>query len=94
MTAARAAAIGRSVGRNHQTGMLIEQMAMRQGYDVHVVKPLRKCWKGKDGKITAEELETVTGYHGRSCQDARDAALLAWVYAGLPIRVRASPRRI
>lgn len=94
MSAARAAAIGRSVGRNHQTGMLIEQMARRQGYDVRVVKPLRKHWRGKDGKITAEELETVTGYHGRSCQDARDAALLAWVYAGLPIRVRASPRRI
>lgn len=94
MSAASAAAIGRSVGRNHQTGMLIEQMARRQGYDVRVVKPLRKCWKGKDGKITAEELEMVTGYHGRSCQDARDAALLAWVYAGLPVRVRAraSPR--
>lgn len=94
MSAARAAAIGRSVGRNHQTGMLIKQMARRQGYDVHVVKPLCKHWKGKDGKITAEELETVTGYHGRSCQDARDAALLAWVYAGLPVRVRAraSPR--
>ena len=35
-----------------------------------------------------QELVMVTGYHGRSCQDARDAALLAWVYAGLPVRVR------
>lgn len=94
MTAARAAAIGRSVGRNHQTGMLIEQMARRQGYDVRVVKPLRKCWRGKDGKITAKELQAVTSYAKRCNQDARDAVLLAWVYAGLPVRVRASPRQI
>lgn len=93
MTVARAAAIGRSVGRNHQTGMLIEQMARRQGYDVHVVKPLRKCWRGKDGKITAKELQAVTGYAKRCNQDARDAALLAWVYAGLSVSVRASPRQ-
>lgn len=82
MTAARAAAIGRSVGRNHQTGMLIEQMARRMGYDVHVVKPLRKCWRGKDGKITDKELQAVTSYAKRCNQDARDAVLLAWVYAG------------
>lgn len=96
MTVARAAAIGRSVGRNHQTGMLIEQMARRQGYDVRVVKPLRKCWRGKDGKITAKELQAVTSYAKRCNQDARDAVLLAWVYAGLPVRVRAraSPRQI
>lgn len=96
MTVARAAAIGRSVGRNHQTGMLIEQMARRQGYDVRVVKPLRKCWRGKDGKITAKELQSVTSYAKRCNQDARDAVLLAWVYAGLPVRVRAraSPRQI
>lgn len=94
MTVARAAAIGRSVGRNHQTGMLIEQMARRQGYDVRVVKPLRKCWRGKDGKITAKELQDVTSYAKRCNQDARDAVLLAWVYAGLPVRVRASPRQI
>ena len=94
MTAARAAAIGRSVGRNHQTGMLIEQMARRQGYDVRVVKPLRKQWRGKDGKITAKELQAVTSYAKRCNQDARDAVLLAWVYAGLPVRARASPRQI
>lgn len=96
MTVARAAAIGRSVGRNHQTGMLIEQMARRMGYDVRVVKPLRKCWRGKDGKITAKELQAVTSYAKRCNQDARDAVLLAWVYAGLPVRVRAraSPRQI
>lgn len=44
-------------------------------------------WQGKDGKITAEELQHITGYDRRTNQDARDAALLAWVYGGLPLKM-------
>lgn len=75
-----AAQVGRSVGMNHQTGILIEQMARHMGLDVRLQRPLKKTWRGRDGKITAEELQRVTGYDGRSNQDARDALLLAWFY--------------
>lgn len=85
---AKAAAIGRSVGMNHQTGILIAQMCEAYGLPYEVVKPLPKHWKGKDGKITAEELAYFTGYTKRTNQDERDAILLAWVHAGLPIRVK------
>ncbi len=88
MTPARAAAIGRSVGMNHQTGLLIAQLCEDYGLPYEVVKPLPKHWKGKDGKITQEELEYFTGYTKRTNQDERDAILLAWTYAGLPIRVK------
>lgn len=75
-----AAQVGRSVGMNHQTGMLIEQMARSYGLEVRLQRPLTKCWRGHDGKITAEELKRLTGYDGRTNQDARDALLLAWTY--------------
>lgn len=88
MSLSKAAEIGRATGRNHQTGMLIEQMCEHMGLEHETVKPLKKCWQGKDGKITAEELKAITGYHARTNQDARDAALLAWYHAGLPIRVK------
>lgn len=89
--AARAAKIGRSTGMNHQTGMLIQQMCDHHGIRNKVVKPLKKCWKGKDGKITQAELEayTVHGKLPRTNQDQRDAILLALVTAGLPLRAKA-----
>lgn len=87
MSLAKSCEIGRGVGRNHQTGMLIEEMCRYCGISYDVVKPLKKCWHGNDGKITAEELTAFTGWHARTSQDARDAALLAWVHAGLPIRI-------
>ena len=79
---------GYQVGRNHETGMKIIEMAKHYGFQVEEVKPLRKCWRGTDRKITAEELASFTGYRGRSTQDARDACLLAWSAANLPIVVR------
>lgn len=88
MSAQKAAAIGRSVGRNHQTGMLIAEMCDAMGIPYEVVKPLVKTWVGKDGKITADELAYFTGHTKRTSQDERDAALLAWNYAGLPIKVK------
>jgi hypothetical protein len=48
---------------------------------------LRKIWKGTDGKITQDELEQITGIKGKTNQDGRDAALLAWVFAELPIQI-------
>lgn len=84
----KAAAIGRSVGMNHQTGRLIVEWCRAKGYPVQEHHPLRKCWRGRDGKITQEELQAVTGLKlPRMNQDARDALLLAWVYAGNPLRV-------
>lgn len=85
---AKAAAMGRNVGMNHQTGMLLVQMCEMYKIPYEVVKPLPKHWAGPDEKITAEELKYFTGYSKRTNQDERDAILLAWNYAGLPIRVK------
>ena len=84
---ARAAKIGYSTGENHRVGKIIAEMAKARGYEVQEVKPLKKCWKGTDGKITAEEIRHVTGYSERTNQDVRDAILLAWVYADLPVKI-------
>jgi hypothetical protein len=69
--------------------MFVERMkgSMADYEVVEEVKPLKKCWKGRDGKITHEELARFTGLMGHTNQDGRDAALLAWVRAGLPIRL-------
>ena len=58
------------------------------GYEVIEQAPLRKCWKGRDGKITQIELNYFTGITGRTNQEARDAALIAWNFAGFPIRIK------
>ena len=88
MSTRKAAAIGRSAGMNHQTGILIQQMCESIGIHPTVVKPLKKCWKGKDGKITQDEAKYFMGNDiPRMNQDQRDALLLAWVYAGLPVKV-------
>lgn len=82
-----AAAKGNAVGRNHETGRKIIEMALHYKLKVCGVRPLIKCWKGKDRKITDKEFKSFTNYDGRTSQDMRDAGLLAWVYAGLPIRI-------
>jgi hypothetical protein len=83
-----ASAKGNSAGRNHETGRKIVEMCKHYGIEVVEQRPLQKTWKGKDGKITHEELSSFTGLTGRTNQDARDASLLAWNFAGLPIRMR------
>lgn len=80
--------IAKDVGANHETGRKIIEMCEHYGINVIAKAPLAKCWKGKDKKITHEELASFTGIMGRTNQDARDAALLAWVYAGLPIKIK------
>ena len=87
-TKQRAASKGYDVGRNHETGRKIVECLKCYGVEVLEHYPLRKCWKGKDGKITHDELAYFTGITGRTNQDARDAALLAWNFAKLPIRVK------
>ena len=64
-------------------------MARHYGLEVDEVKPLRKGWLGRDGKITHEELEYIIGrLDKRTSQDMRDSAILAWSYANLPIKVK------
>jgi hypothetical protein len=86
-TKAAAAAKGNHAGRNHETARKIVEMCKHWQMEVKEVKPLEKCWKGKDRKITHEELAKFTGVMGRTNQEGRDAALLAWVYAGFSIRL-------
>lgn len=77
---------GYKVGRNHQIGIDIADIARHFSLDVRLQPPLRKIWNGKDRKITHEEICAVTGYTAkRSNQEERDAMLLAWTSANLPI---------
>jgi hypothetical protein len=83
----RAHRVAKNVGSNHETGRKIVEMCQYLGIDHQVVHPLRKIWKGSQGKITHDELAYFTGITQSTCQDQRDAALIAWEYAGLPIRI-------
>jgi hypothetical protein len=83
------AAKGVDQGRNEQVSRLIGEYCEHAGVPYEFKRPLPKCWMGHDRKITREELEQVTGQNlGRLNQEGRDAALLAWDKAGLPIRAR------
>ena len=92
-SAQAAAAKGNAVGRNHETGRKIAEMCEHWAIPHELIKPLPlkaggvNLWRGKDGKISAEELTAITGLRGRTNQEARDAALLAWVWAGLPTSI-------
>lgn len=85
----KAVAVAKGVhqGRNEQVSRTIGQMCERYGLQYEFIKPLRKCWRGENGKITHNELSYFTGLKGRTNQEGRDAALIAWNYAGFPIRV-------
>lgn len=93
-----AAAKGNHVGRNHEVGRKIAEMCQHGQIPYRLVRPLPlkagslHLWRGKDGKITHEELAAFTGITSRTNQEERDAALLAWTYAGLPI-TRAKEKR-
>lgn len=89
-----ASAKGNATGRNHETGRKIVEMCKHYGLDVVEQKPLKKCWNGTDGKITQEEIEHfIPAFPKRSNQEVRDAALIAWNYAGFPIRVKSATWR-
>lgn len=86
---ARAERIAKNVGANHQTGKHIVEMCKHFGFDVIEQAPLKKCWKGKDGKITHDELIKLVEKTGFSFnkkttnQEERDSALLAMFTAKL-----------
>lgn len=79
------AAKGNHAGRNHEVGRKIAEMCEFWRIPHDDVKPLTKMWRGHDRKITAIELQRITGWSARTNQEMRDAALLAWVWAGLPL---------
>ena len=78
--------IAKHVGRNHQTGILIVEMCKHYGLDVVEIEPLAKCWKGKDKKITLDELkkfakvELPNKYLKSELQEMLDVSLIAYVY--------------
>lgn len=83
-----AAEKGVDQGRNEQTSRLLGEMMEHFNVPYEFKRPLVKCWAGHDRKITKEELECITGQAlGRTNQEGRDAALLAWDKAGLPMRI-------
>lgn len=83
-----AAKKGYDEGRNHEAGRKIIEMLNYYGIEVIEKEPLRKIWKGPDGKITHTEITAITGWEKkRSNQEERDAMLLAWDRSGLPIRI-------
>ena len=84
--------IAKNVGANHETGRKIVEMLAHWGIEHEVIHPLKKCWKGRDGKITLAELNSLLRgmgikEMGRCNQDMRDSALLALTYSGLPMRM-------
>ena len=88
-TKAVCAAKGRSVGLCHATARHLYEYAQSVGLHIENVRPLRKCWAGRDGKLTQAEAEYfMRGLPKRCNQECRDSALLAWVVAGLPVRVK------
>ncbi len=85
----RAEKIAKNVGANHETGRKIVEMCQWYGIEVEITAPYKKGWKGKDRKITHEELAAFAPVpKSRTNQEERDAALIAWNYANLPIIIR------
>ncbi len=83
----RAEKIAKNVGANHETGKKIIEMCKHLKIPVVEQRPLKKIWTGRNGKITHEEIQKITGLTGRTNQEVRDAALIAWVWAGFSVRV-------
>lgn len=61
--------IAKNVGENHATGKLISEMASYYGLAVVLVKPTRT-------KLNGVDFNKFTGWHGRTNQEQRDAAML------------------
>jgi hypothetical protein len=94
----KAAAKGKQVGRNHEIGRQIVEFCKHMKMPYEEKLPLKKCWAGKDGKITIKELNLLlegTGFHPivtQTNQEKRDAALLALDRSGLPLRMARKQR--
>ena len=87
-TRQKCVAIGRSVGMNHECGILLCEMLRYNGIEPMEYKPLEKHWQAIGRKITQGEITQFIPYlPKRMNPEERDAALIAWVYAGLPIKI-------
>lgn len=84
---AMAAAKGKAQGMNHQRGKDIIELLQWHGIPTEGIAPLRKIWRGRERKITHKELTAIVGNVAHTNQEGRDAALIAWVMAGFPIRI-------
>ena len=81
-----AAAVGKSDGECSAVSKKLIECFEYYNIPVTPIKPLRKCWKGKDRKITHEELLKELDIYKvqhklgkRSNQECRDAVLLSLV---------------
>lgn len=78
-----AAKIGKNIGANHETGKKIVEMCEYLRIPYIVSRPLTKKWKGRDGKITHDELIGILDNikvkltTKTTNQDTRDAVLIA-----------------
>lgn len=80
---------GYNVGRNHQVGILIVEYCKALGIEIKEQLPLKKLWKGANGKITHDELsQFIKGLPKQTNAEERDAALLAWNEANFPIKIK------
>lgn len=75
-SAAINANIGNAAGRNHEVGRKIAEMCEYLKIPFELVKPLKKLWKGPNGKITHKELAMMTTLPAKTNQEQRDACLL------------------
>lgn len=88
-TKAQAAKKGVDQGRNHQRGIDIVEYLQYHDLKVIEMKPLPLMWGTglTRKKISDEEIRRFMDIKKkRTNQEERDAALLAWVYAGLPMK--------
>ena len=66
-----AARIGKNVGMNHATGMLLQQCIEAQAIKVVLIKPTT-------AKVDAKQFERLTGILTKTNQETRDAAMLVF----------------
>ena len=94
-----ASKIGEQIGRNHEVSRLLGEFCSYHKIQFVHVKPLVKRWKGKDGKITHEELMSLIEGSGlkiakcRTNQETRDAILLAITHSNIPMRMTRKPSK-
>lgn len=69
--------IAKNTGSNHEAGRKIVEMLKYLKVPHLEVRPLKKCWKGTNGKISHDEIvKLVKGLPKKTNQEQRDALLL------------------
>jgi len=72
-----------NAGQIYETGMKIIEMCEDCCIKVVKYNTYENNWDGENGGISCEELYKLTGIVGETNQISRNAALLAWKWAGL-----------